>query len=227
LDRVAIASLVRDQAKWLHRFLHGIAYLDYSQPQLNPAFAFLEGNSTDGSLDLLGEWLARQKKHGIPFQLRKIDMDKQLETPARLAFLRNELLKLVGDADYVLMIDADVVNIPADLLKRLLSHRKDIVAPMVMIEGTDAFYDTLAFRMGGLRFAPNMRIWGTNPIPVDSVGTCYLMNKCVASQVRYGAGESEQVAFCNQAREKGFGVFVDPTLRIDHVNFTAYGLPWH
>ena len=225
MERVAIASLVRDQAKWLHRFLHGVDHLDYSPLALS--YAFLEGNSADNSLELLGEWLARQKKRGIPFQLRKIDMDRQLEAPARLAFLRNELLKLAGDADYVLMIDTDVMNIPTGLFKQLLSHRKDIIAPMVMIEDTDAFYDTLAFRMGGLRFSPNMRIWGTNPIPVDSVGTCYLMNKRVASEIRYGEGESEQVAFCNQAREKGFGVFLDPTLRVDHVNFTAYGLPWH
>ena len=223
MGKVAVASLVRDQAKWLHRFLHAIGSLNH--PGL--FYAFIEGNSSDNSLQLLGEWLAKQKKRGIDFQLRKIDMDKQLEVPARLAFLRNELLKLVADADHVLMIDSDVVNIPPDLLSRLISRQTDIIAPLAMIEGSDAFYDTLAFRIGGQRFAPNMRILDTSPIPVDSVGTCYLMTRRVANMIRYCVDESEQVAFCKEARSKGFNVFVDPTLRVDHVNFSSYGLPWH
>ena len=63
---------------------------------------------------------------------------------------------------------------------------------------------------------------------VDSVGTCYLVKRKVYDEkARYHGGDSEQVVFCNDARAKGFKVWVDPGLTVRHVNLHSYGVEWH
>lgn len=63
---------------------------------------------------------------------------------------------------------------------------------------------------------------------VDSVGTCYLVKRQVYDErVRYEGGDSEQVVFCNNARTKGFKVWVDPSLTLMHVDLERHGEKWH
>jgi len=74
-----------------------------------------------------------------------------------------------------------------------------------------------------LKYAANQSMF-----EVDSVGTCYLVKRRVyEGNVVYKGGDSEQVTFCNNARESGFRVWVDPSIIVHHVNLESQGEKWH
>jgi hypothetical protein len=81
----------------------------------------------------------------------------------------------------------------------------------------EAFYDIFAFRKSGRRFAPfppfHEELGGLTE--VDSAGSCLVMKADVARQCRMN-DKSGLVSFCDDARAKGFQVWVDPSLRIYH-----------
>lgn len=149
---------------------------------------------------------------------------------------RNELLAryLRPDHAYVLWIDADVVAYPPDLPTRLLAvHPAAVVAPIVLIEGTQTFYDVYGFRaLGG---EPVMATWAprsedTTSVPLSEVGTCYLVP---AEVYRCGAeyaptpGHTEHYAVMAAARAWGWPVLCDPTMTIEHADLSQYGERWH
>ena len=55
-----------------------------------------------------------------------------------------------------------------------------------------------------------------NPVDVDSVGSGYLVKRQVfEAGVRYdGNNDSEQVGFCNNARNQGFSIKINPKIYI-------------
>lgn len=66
------------------------------------------------------------------------------------------------------------------------------------------------------------------PIEVNSIGSFYLMKYKVIKNTKYtGNNDSEQVEFCNKARENGYKIFVSPRLSVLHVNLEKYGMKWH
>jgi len=87
---------------------------------------------------------------------------------SRVARARNAMLERINlkSYDHLLWIDADVVNYPADMPMRLLEANPDgVSAPMVLIQGSDQFYDWAAFVMQGKsRIMPTSRkrVWGRN-----------------------------------------------------------------
>mmetsp|Transcript_10960 Transcript_10960/g.26359 ORF Transcript_10960/g.26359 Transcript_10960/m.26359 type:complete len:333 (+) Transcript_10960:93-1091(+) len=76
---------------------------------------------------------------------------------SKTARLRNRMIDAVGieDYDYVLWIDSDVIEFPADLPTLLISENPTgVTAPLVLIEepgplGPNQFYDTTAFTLKG------------------------------------------------------------------------------
>jgi hypothetical protein len=68
--------------------------------------------------------------------------------------------------DYLLWVDADVVDYPLDLPTRLIdSNPTGVSAPMVLIEGRKDFYDWAAFVMKGkdtIKPTNRHRVWGRN-----------------------------------------------------------------
>ncbi len=68
--------------------------------------------------------------------------DIQKERRRMLAKLRNYLLSTaLDDEDAVLWIDADIIEIPNDLLKKMAYSRKDIIVPMCIEKSTKQEYD--------------------------------------------------------------------------------------
>jgi len=66
------------------------------------------------------------------------------------------------------------------------------------------------------------------PIQVNSVGSFYIMKYKVAKNVKYtGEKDSEQIEFMNNARSKGYKIFISQRLKVLHVNLEKYGLKWH
>lgn len=78
---------------------------------------------------------------------------------------------------------------------------------------------------------------------VDSVGTLYICKADIFTKwdIKYGTEErtdrktyphrryeSEQVYWCNQVRKyTGYKIYVDPDIRVKHLNLEMYGLQWH
>jgi GT2 family glycosyltransferase len=243
--RVLIASIVSNQAKWLHRFLDAVEGFEYPVDRLT--FAFLTGNNDDKTFDILDEfevthqarisWDTQQRKERVWLKGDDVAWDG-FHRFVKLAMLRNHLVAdSLTDEEYVFVVDSDVVEMPTDLLSSLAALDADIAAPMVYIEdyefyGNGFFYDSLAFRVGDVGFGHlPPYIPGCDSLPdhltyVDSVGTCYLVNsKVFRAGVKYVGGESlsEQVGFCECAKAAGFRVAVAPDVSVLHCNFELYG----
>lgn len=227
--KVLVAFLVRDGEKWLERFLNCVDRLDYLKEDLK--YVALEGNSKDSSWQVLSDFA--HKHQGV--WLTKFDVDEAVSRYKRLAVLKNRVInEALTDEEFVLWLDSDLVDLPISLLRELIKANVDVVAPYVLVEDTDKFYDHLAFRKDGLKimFPDGVPVC---PLPadifeVDSVGTCMLVNAGVYRKgVRYpeSDAESEQVLFCEAAKKNGFRVFADPHLKVIHANLPKYGVPFH
>ena len=234
--RILVAFLVRNGEKWLGRFLECLDKLDYPREYLK--LVAVEGNSEDDSWHVLSYYAYTHQGTW----LTKIDVGSEVGRYKRLAMLKNKIVDAVlKDEDFVLWIDSDIVAFPSNLLKELVKANVDIVAPYILIEGNNQFYDTLAFRKNKLKFAAMLshvqndqgmliKCLPDELFEVDSVGTCMLVKAEVYREgVRFPESneESEQVLFCDKAREKGFKVFADPRLKATHANLPFYGEEWH
>jgi len=127
-----------------------------------------------------------------------------------------------------------------------------VVAPIIYIENTEIFYDTLAFIKDGVHFDhlyPYHESMQHNIIvEMDSVGTCFLVKagdinfndvrdfsvqKCYAEMdgkpfIRFdGENDSEQIGFCRNIRKAGGKVYMDKRIAVYHADLPKYGLTWH
>lgn len=154
---IAVLIPVRDCAKHAERCIDLLRRLDY--PKKNLSVAFCEGDSTDGTYELL-EKLARkyadefreirllQHHTGTRFK-RKKRWKPEIQKTRRsaIARVRNHLIDrgLPLDADWALWIDADVCDYPPNILKVLLSQEAKIVVPNCVKEPGGATYDQNSF----------------------------------------------------------------------------------
>lgn len=102
----------------------------------------------------------------------------QLRRRAVLARSRNHLLsRALADEDWVLWIDVDVIDYPADIIERLLATGKDIVYPHCVIEPGDEpkrTFDRNAWRDHGRLHMDDLRAEG-DLVPLDTVGGTMLL----------------------------------------------------
>jgi hypothetical protein len=221
LKSVLVASLVPEEEPWLQRFLDCLSKLDYPNEAIR--YAFVEGKN----VPLLHRW----PKPDVWIKEVNPQISGRLE---RLAYLRNvivdEALPVRGES-YIFWIDCDVLHFPVSLIKDLKRHKVPVVAPGVWIEETspEQFYDTFAFRdiYGQKVPAFNLRYKGF--VEMGSVGTCYLADSRLYTElkIRYSGGDSEQVAFCAEARQKRKKVYADFDLKVLHANLPKYGHAFH
>ncbi|RMG95859.1 MAG: hypothetical protein D6706_11255 [Chloroflexi bacterium] len=110
------------------------------------------------------------------------------------AVAREELIfdYLKDEHDYILWVDADIVSAPPDLPALLYDANPDgVTAPLVLIEGTPQFYDTLGFIEDGARTRPFPPYFDgpvtDGLVDLDSVGCIYLAPADVVRQESYGS----------------------------------------
>lgn len=163
---------------------------------------------------------------------------------------RNELIRayLRPYHNYVLWIDADLTDYPADLPAALYEANPDgITAPLVLIEGTEQFYDTLGFIEHGRRANHARPYFHTNPdnrglVNLDSVGCVYLMPSFLLDRVRYASlpynpdedhstiartGHTDHWPIMKAARAQGITVACLTTVTAVHADLPKYGENWH
>lgn len=131
--------------------------------------------------------------------------------------------------DYLFSVDSDI-SFPPDTLAKLLAHDKDIVSGIYIqrIPGTHTIEIMRKNEWGGVTHVDWNTIKGQGLVPIDGCGFgCVLVKTEVFRAIPYphflyhSAIDhrntlSEDVHFCNQARERGFTLWADTSILCDH-----------
>lgn len=219
---VSIVSAMRDSVAGLSAFRSRFNALDYPPAQLR--LIVVEGDSGDGTPQALREWAAQERRltvitcnTGRPHYGSVVDVERFRV----LATVFNAGMEAVDLAwsSHVMFIPSDVEH-GTDLLKRLLAHDLDLVAPFFWGPGGGWFYDTWGFTRQGEGFTNfergQLARYGDQPIEMDTVGGCILMRaEVLRAGVRYAMVEVDR-GLCRAARAQGFTVWADPTTHITH-----------
>jgi hypothetical protein len=157
LPPVLILTPVKDAAPYLATYLSNLRRLDYPRELLS--VAFLESDSRDDTVAMIAEALpvlreqfARaefyRRDYGLRLERPRWETAVQRERRGILARSRNALVqRALRDEAWVLWIDVDVAEWPADVLQQLLAARKRIITPnCLQVVGVDSF-DLNAFKL--------------------------------------------------------------------------------
>lgn len=151
---VLIATPVRDAARHLPRFVANLRRLSY--PHRRIGLAFLEDGSADETYATIEGMLPELRAVFARVELLRADpccgggaADGAGRSPrSRLAWGRNQLLeRALGAEEWVLWIDADVADWPADVIEQLLAADKEIVAPNCIVAPGGRTFDYGSFRL--------------------------------------------------------------------------------
>lgn len=129
---------MRNTQKHLGRYFELLSRLDYPGDLLS--VGILEGDSTDGTFEALVDLGAHWRHRFAALEVHKLDTGRHWTVPrwhpsiqyarrSNLAHIRNALIhRCLKNHDWVLWIDADVIDYPPDLIEQLLAGGKDIAA---------------------------------------------------------------------------------------------------
>ncbi len=249
-ERVLLLTPVKDAVAHLPRYLELLGRLDHDPSRLS--LGFLEGDSRDGTHGWLAARLPELRDRYRRVTLLRHDYGFRPEGPRwapdiqrrrreLLARSRNRLLcGALGDEDWVLWLDADLVDYPPDLLARLLSAGRDIVVPHCVLPDGRTF-DLNSFRLTGEEdpchladgvFQPPRgagRLYldafaGEGIVPLDGVGGTALLVRadlhreglCFPPYSHRGYIETEGLAM--MAKDMGVAAWGLPDLRIVHAD---------
>jgi glycosyltransferase involved in cell wall biosynthesis len=248
MQTVLILTPVKDAAAYLPRYFELLDNLTFDHRRIS--VAMLESDSTDATGSLIEEQSERLQKDFAGFQFFKRDYKFQLpDGIARwdagfqllrrtiLARARNQLLfRALGDQDWVLWLDVDLTDYPADLIEQLLSHERDILHPNCVREPGGQSFDLNAWKDQGRQHMHDLR--GSNgPVRIDSVGGTVLLVRAdlhrdglVFPAYKYGLesgvirqqhplwgkGEIETEGFAAMARDMGLQCWGLPDMEVIH-----------
>lgn len=156
-DKVLIFIPVRDAAPFLERCFELLQGLDYPHEKMRVIFC--EGDSQDDTTAILRSLVARHatefaelrlihRSTGLPIERSKrYKRNLQKRRRAALAKVRNHLIDegLTDQDDWVLWLDVDVCDYPADILKRLLAENEKVVTPDCRRERGGRSFDLNSF----------------------------------------------------------------------------------
>ena len=140
LPSVLILTPMKNTKKYLQRYFELIGQLDYPRELIS--IGILEGDSVDGTWFELIKMSSCIRHLYASINIDKFDTGFEISGPrwareiqfarkSNLAHVRNKLLtRNILDQDWVLWIDADVIDYPVDLIQRLLSAKKQVVVPL-------------------------------------------------------------------------------------------------
>jgi len=217
---VAVFVPVKDCAMWLLRFLQELEKLkDITR------VVFCYGKSDDPTLTILKTWMRYTKHHVQIFEEPRLG---GAMSSAEIAGIYREFQQIMkdGDEEYALLMDADVMRMQTNLVPKLKNLDKDIVAPFIwtLFHKPPQFYDVFVFRLDGNRFHPfKPPTGGGKAFQLDSVGTCFLVKREPFLDVEY-QDPYPHLKFCNTARQKGYEVWTDPRITVQHVDLIRFGI---
>lgn len=132
--------------------------------------------------------------------------------------------------DYLFAVDSDIAFAP-DTLAKMLAHDKDIVSGIYIqrIPGTHTIEIMRKNPQGGVSHVNWADIKDRGLVPIDGCGFgCTLVKREVFAAIPYphflyrsaidhAHTISEDVFFCNQARDRGFTLWADTTIQCEHI----------
>jgi hypothetical protein len=183
---VLILTPVKQAARHLEHYFAALERLDHPASRLS--LGFLEGDSTDGTYELLAERLPQLERRYRRVTLVKRDFGfrlpdgvprwappLQLARRKVLARSRNHLLfAALEDEDWVLWLDVDVRDYPSDVLDRLLATGKDIVTAHCVTAYGGQTFDWNSWRDRGRVRMDSLR-GGEDLVRLDAVGATMLL----------------------------------------------------
>ena len=182
---VLVLTPVKDAARHAAGYTERILSLEYPRDQLS--VGVLVSDSTDGTEEAFARELLRLEQVGItttlvrrdfgfriPEGLPRWDQSVQLARRTILARSRNHLLfAALRDHDWVLWLDVDVVEFPADILTTLFAVGADIVQPDCTRQPGGPSFDRNAWTDLGQWHLDDYR--GQGPIELHAVGGTMLL----------------------------------------------------
>ena len=183
--------------------------------------------------------IAKDTAHDFGLWLDFREAEKREESHcARVCRVADDALKAMdlSQWDYVLWVDADVIDYPPDICSRFLAlNPNGITAPLPIIEGSERLYDTLGYiDEGGTHLAHDAPYWPTEPqdrlAPMECVGMMLLVPALIFAKVGVpdcGDGYAGWAAACLYARQHGLWVAVDRETVALHAALPDYGHEWH
>ncbi len=183
-----ILTPVKDAASEVDGYVDRLLALTYPADHLS--VGILESDSTDGTFELFGRELSRLESAGwkstqiwkrdfgyrLPEGLPRWHPPSQLERRRVLALSRNHLLfnALTDDIDWVLWLDADVVEYRPDIIELLTALGKDLVQPHCVREWGGPTFDLNAWSDQGRLHLEDLREAGFL-VPLHAVGGTMLL----------------------------------------------------
>lgn len=185
-ETVLILTPVKNAVAHLEGFFAKLETLTY--PARLISLGFLDSDSDDGTFDDLNGRLARlrsryasaqawQRNFGFRMPAGVPRWEPAFQVPRRriLAKSRNHLLfRALDDQDWVLWLDVDVADYPADLIERLLAAERDIVHPHCVTSYGGPTFDLNAWRDRGRRHMGDLR-GDADLVRLDAVGGTVLL----------------------------------------------------
>lgn len=185
---VLVLTPVKDAAAEAVEYIDRLLALQHPAAQLS--VGLLSSDSTDGTYDAFAAELPRLTAAGwrsariwnrdfgyrIPDGVERWHPSIQLERRRVLALSRNHLLfnALTDDVQWVLWLDADVVEYRPDIVSLLTSLGRDIVQPHCVREWGGPTFDLNAWRDHGRWHLSDMRGEGFM-VPLHAVGGTMLL----------------------------------------------------
>jgi len=161
VDKVLVLTPLKNAADLAHTYCSLLAGLSYPPGLLS--LGLLESDSTDGTYEAFEKEIAllnhrwrsvriwKQDYHySIPEGYHRWHVKLQFKRREILALSRNELLRrAMTDEDWVLWLDADVIEFPHDIIEQLLSYGKDILHPHCVNDYGGPTFDQNGWRERG------------------------------------------------------------------------------
>lgn len=183
--RVLVLTPVKNATEHLERYFELLGRLSF--PAANLSIGMLESDSQDGTFaaieqripDLAGRYRRVQlwkKDFGfhIPAGVPRWTAGLQIPRRTVLAKSRNHLLMhALADEDWVLWIDVDVADYPADIVERLLAYDKEILQPHCVVSPGGKTFDLNAWAEDGSVLMSDLR--GRELVRLNSVGGTMLL----------------------------------------------------
>jgi len=184
--KLLILTPLKNAACHVDSYFDALQQLSY--PKEQTSIACLESDSEDGTFEVFASRLEQFsatyrrttifRKHfdfRLPKDVPRYAPQFQVERRIILAKSRNHLLfRALEDEDWVLWLDADVVEYPAGIVERLLETGKDIVQPNCVYQYGGTSFDLNAWRDHGAYHMHDMKGEG-ELAPLDSVGGTMLL----------------------------------------------------
>ena len=186
LPKILILTPVKNAEAFLDSYFQQLYKLTYPAKQIS--IGFLESDSADGTYAILEKNLAglnerfnratlwkKDFSYYIPAGMPRWANEIQVSRRITLAKSRNHLLfRALEDEDWVMWLDADVIEYPADVIQRMLATGKDIVHPNCVREYGGSSYDLNAWSEHGSLHLDDLRRAG-ELVELDSVGGTMLL----------------------------------------------------